>query len=131
VLTTLIYQRLQGFGPRVLGEVAALSLMLAGLAIVGLLLRALAVRRGGYAGDGGGAPTEPFKLGRLRSGVEAILWLSLIVIAVLPLVALLASSLSPALGVPLRFDTITLAPTALRSHRTRPCALSPTVSHWR
>ena len=28
VLTTLIYQRLQGFGPRVLGEVAALALIL-------------------------------------------------------------------------------------------------------
>ena len=52
VLTTLIYQRLQGFGPRVLGEVAALALILAALAVVGLVLRALLVRRGGFAADG-------------------------------------------------------------------------------
>ena len=51
VLTTLIYQRLQGFGPRVLGEVAALALILAALAVVGLLLRALIVRRGGFAAE--------------------------------------------------------------------------------
>ena len=46
MLTTLIYQRLQGFGPRVLGEVAALALILAALAVSGSLLRALLVRRG-------------------------------------------------------------------------------------
>ena len=66
VLTTLIYQRLQGFGPRVLGEVAALALILAALAVVGLLLRALVVRRGGFATDGASAPLEPFRLGRGR-----------------------------------------------------------------
>ena len=64
VLTTLIYQRLQGFGPRVLGEVAALALILALLAVVGLVLRALLVRRGGFAADGAGAPLRPFRLGR-------------------------------------------------------------------
>ena len=56
VLTTLIYQRLQGFGPRVLGEVAALALILTVLAVVGLILRALIVRRGGYAADGASGP---------------------------------------------------------------------------
>ncbi len=64
VLTTLIYQRLQGFGPRVLGEVAALALILALLAAAGLVLRALLVRRGGFAADGAGAPLRPFRLGR-------------------------------------------------------------------
>ena len=64
VLTTLIYQRLQGFGPRVLGEVAALALILAALAVIGLLLRALIVRRGGFATEGASAPLEPFRLGR-------------------------------------------------------------------
>src|ERR1700754_2066520 len=61
MLTTLIYQRLQGFGPRVLGEVAALSLILAGLAAIGLLLRSMIVRSGGYASDGTGAPLTPFR----------------------------------------------------------------------
>jgi iron(III) transport system permease protein len=109
VLTTLIYQRLQGFGPRVLGEVAALALILALLAVAGLVLRALIVRRGGFAADGAGAPLTPFRLGRGRVVVELLLWIALACIAVLPLVALLASSLAPALGVPLRIDTVTLA----------------------
>ena len=102
VLTTLIYQRLQGFGPRVLGEVAALALILTVLAVVGLLLRALIVRRGGFAADGASAPLTPFRLGRGRVLVELLLWIALACIAVLPLLALLASSLAPALGVPLR-----------------------------
>ena len=102
VLTTLIYQRLQGFGPRVLGEVAALALILALLAVAGLVLRALLVRRGGFAADGAGAPLRPFRLGRGRVLMELVLWIALVAIAVLPLLALLASSLAPALGVPLR-----------------------------
>jgi iron(III) transport system permease protein len=108
VLTTLIYQRLQGFGPRVLGEVAALALILTILAVIGLLLRALIVRRGGFASEGG-APLQPFRLGRSRLAVELVLWIVLACIAVLPLLALLASSLAPALGVPLRLDSVTLA----------------------
>ena len=109
VLTTLIYQRLQGFGPRVLGEVAALALILTALAVIGLVLRALFVRRGGFATEGSSGPLLPFRLGRTRVLVEAVLWGVLVCIAVLPLIALVASSLAPALGVPLDVDTVTLA----------------------
>jgi iron(III) transport system permease protein len=106
MLTTLIYQHLQGFGPRVLGEVASLAVGLAALAVAGLLLPVV-VR--GFAIQAGSAPLEPFPLGRGRGWVETLLWILLVVIAVMPLVALLAASLSPAVGVPLRFDTATLA----------------------
>jgi iron(III) transport system permease protein len=108
MLTTLIYQRLQGFGPRVLGEVAALSLGLAVLAAVGLVVRALLVRRGQAVTEGSSAQLEPFRLGRGRIVVAALLWIILIAIAILPLLALITASLAPALGVPLRFDTVTL-----------------------
>jgi iron(III) transport system permease protein len=106
MLTTLIYQHLQGFGPRVLGEVAALAVGLAALAVAGLMLPVVAR---GFAIQGGSAPLEPFPLGRGRAWVETLIWILLTVIAVMPLVALLAASLAPALGVPLRFDTATLA----------------------
>jgi iron(III) transport system permease protein len=106
MLTTLIYQHLQGFGPRVLGEVAALAVGLAALAVAGLLLPVV-VR--GFAIQAGSAPLEPFPLGRGRVWAETLLWILLTVIAVMPLVALLAASLAPALGVPLRFGTATLA----------------------
>jgi iron(III) transport system permease protein len=108
MLTTLIYQRLQGFGPRVLGQVAALALILAGLAALGLLLRILLVRRGRFVMEGSSAQLDPFRLGPWRIMVETATWMTLTCIAVLPLLALVASSLSPALGVPLRVDTATL-----------------------
>jgi iron(III) transport system permease protein len=108
MLTTLIYQRLQGFGPRVLGEVAALALILAALAAIGLLVRALMLRRERFATDDGGAPLAPFRLGGLGLVVAPLLWLLVFAVAVLPLAALVATSLVPALGVPLRPDTVTL-----------------------
>jgi iron(III) transport system permease protein len=92
----------------VLGEVAALALILAALAVVGLLLRALLVRRGRFVTEGSSAHLEPFRLGPWRPAAETALWAMLVCIAVLPLVALLASSLTPALGVPLSFGTATL-----------------------
>ena len=109
MLTTLIYQRLQGFGPRVLGEVAALAVVLAALGGGGLLLRAAG--RGARLCDprAEARRCEPFRLGRGRAWAETLLWILLAMIAVLPLVALLAASLAPALGVPLRFGTATLA----------------------
>ncbi|MGQ9365188.1 ABC transporter permease [Azospirillum sp. ST 5-10] len=109
LLTTLIYQRLNGFGPKVLGEVAALAMILAALAAAGLAVRAALAARGGAVVDrtGGGAP--PFALGRWRPWLEAGLWGGLTLLSVLPLCALLATSLSPALGVPLGPDSATLA----------------------
>jgi iron(III) transport system permease protein len=109
MLTTLIYQRLQGFGPRALGEVAAIALILAGLAALGLVARALFARRGAAALERTGGRAEPFRLGRARPAIEAALWLALTATAVLPLLALVAGSLVPALGVPLGLHTITLA----------------------
>ncbi len=79
------------------------------LAVIGLVLRALFVRRGGFAAEGASAPLLPFRLGGGRAPVEAVLWIVLACIAILPLLALLASSLAPALGVPLNLDTVTLA----------------------
>ncbi len=109
VLTTLIYQRLNGFGPKVLGEVAALALILAVLAAAGLGLRALLASRGSAVVDRTAGGAAPFALGRARPWVEAALWGALLVLSVLPLLALLAASLSPALGVAPGPDTATLA----------------------
>jgi iron(III) transport system permease protein len=107
VLTTLIYQRLSGFGPSVLGEVAALALVLAVLAALGLGLQRWAAARAPVLVRTG--PTGPvLPLGRARPWVEAALWLVVGVLSVAPLLALLASALVPALGVDLTFDTISL-----------------------
>ena len=108
VLSTLIYQRLSGFGPTVLGQVAVLAMVLALLAALGLAVQAWAMRRSSAAATGRGAGTAPFRLGRKRPLVEAALWGGLLLITVLPLTALVATSLIPALGVPLTWSTWTL-----------------------
>lgn len=108
MLTTFIYQRLNGFGPSVLGEVALLAALLAVIAAVGLAVQAAAARRGKLSLERGGRALQPFALGRRRWRVEASVWGLLILTGVLPLLALLNSSVAQALGVPVTPDTATL-----------------------
>ena len=108
VLSTLIYQRLSGFGPTVLGQVAVLAMALALLAALGLAVQTWALRAAGGATFGAVAPAAPFRLGSRRRAVEAALWAGLLMITVLPLAALVGTSLIPALGVSLTWSTWTL-----------------------
>jgi iron(III) transport system permease protein len=107
VLTTLIYQRLNGFGPSVLGETAALGLVLTLLAGIGLVWQRWVLGRAPALRSAG--PTGPvLPLGRLRRPTEAAVWLALVVLTIVPLAALLGAALEPALGVPLTWESATL-----------------------
>ncbi|BCX18359.1 MAG: iron ABC transporter permease [Geminicoccaceae bacterium] len=107
LLTSLIYQRLSGFGPRVLPEVGVLAGLLALLAVVGLLLQAALGR--GVAGEAGRRQLDhpPIPLGRARWLLEPLAWGVLLLVTVMPLLALRASALVPAVGVPLTLETLT------------------------
>ncbi|MGJ8546543.1 MAG: ABC transporter permease [Sulfitobacter sp.] len=108
-LPTLIYQRLVGMGPAVLPEVAVLALLIGAVAICGILLSRFMLSRQGFGLSGlSGAPLS-LTLGRARKPVEIALWLFIFVILALPLFALLATSLIPAYGVPLTFQTATFS----------------------
>ena len=108
-LPTLIYQKLAGLGPAVLGEVAVLAMLIGAVAILGIVLQRICQAR--QVVHLVGAVSRPLEipLGRLRLPVEIGLWLTVTAILVLPLLGLLATSLVPAYGVPLRPDTVTLA----------------------
>ncbi|MDB6454431.1 ABC transporter permease [Falsirhodobacter sp. 20TX0035] len=106
MLTTLIYQRLNGFGPSVMGQVAVLALILVAMAGVALALRAVVMRLA--VPVPGGRSFARFDAGRARGPIEAGLWIFLAVTMVLPILALLGTALSPALGVDLSFSTVTL-----------------------
>ncbi|MGY6694867.1 MAG: ABC transporter permease [Roseinatronobacter sp.] len=108
VLSTLIYQRLSGFGPTALPEVAALALILALIAALGIGLQALALRRLAVATDRTGGGHRGFALGRARGPVTLAVWALMAVIAILPLIALLAASLVPSVGIALSAETVTL-----------------------
>lgn len=107
VLVTLIYQRLSGFGPRVLPEVAAIAALLAILAAIGMLIQ----RRRAGAADvrvvSLAAATPGWTLGRLRLPTEIAWWALLAFILVLPLASLVATSLVPAYGVALSWAKLT------------------------
>ena len=106
-LPTLIYQRLVGLGPSVLPEVAVLSLLIGLVAIAGVLAGRAVLSRGGFGLVGLSGTPLAFSLGRARLPVEIALWAFIAMILVLPLLALLATSLIPAYGVPLSFETAT------------------------
>lgn len=109
MLTALIYQRLSGFGPSALGEVALLSALLAAIAAAGLAAQALARRRGRVALSGPGPGLAPMQAGRGGRSLALLCALILVPIAVLPLLALLGTSLVQALGLPLTIETATWA----------------------
>lgn len=108
VLTTLIYQRLNGFGPTVIPRVAVIALVLVLLAALALALRYILQRRlavplNAGAGFGG------FRIaGSTQLLVLATTWLVLIWLSIMPIVALLTTALIPALGVPFGLDTASL-----------------------
>ncbi len=108
MLTALIYQRLSGFGPSVLGEVAVLSLILAAIAGLGLAVQALAQRRARVALSGTGAGLVPAEGHRWRWPLLFAVLLVLIPASVLPVIALLGTSFVQALGLPLTWETATL-----------------------
>ena len=108
MLTTLIYQRLNGFGPAVIGQVAVLALVLVALAGVALGLRAAVLRRA-VPIDRSGRSLVPFDAGRFRWPIVLLLWGAVTMLAVVPLLALFGAALSPAVGVRLTPDTLTLA----------------------
>ncbi|MGO2242045.1 MAG: ABC transporter permease [Halomonas sp.] len=108
VLPTLIYQRMASFGTGVLAEMAALSLLIGLLALTGVALQQRLMSRSRFGLGGHSGRSHDFTLGRWRTLVTATLVGILVVILVAPLLALIASSLVPAMGVPLNAETLTL-----------------------
>ncbi len=108
VLPTLIYQRLAGLGPSALSEVAVLSLLIGLIAVIGIVAQDALLSRRDFRISTASIVARPFELRRWRVPVEAALWTLSIVVLVLPLLALVLTSLVPAVGVPLNLATATL-----------------------
>jgi iron(III) transport system permease protein len=109
VLTTLVYRRLSGLGPTAIPEAAVISILIALIAFVGVALQAWASRRTDVRVAGGASRPLDLPLGPWRGSAEAFLWAVVAMILVLPLFALVATSLVPAYGIPLSAATATLA----------------------
>lgn len=108
-LPTLIYRQLTGYGPGVLPDVAALSLLAAALALAGIAFgRWIGSDATPLVGDGD--RIQPFwRLGLARPVIEGVLASLVLAATLLPLVSLAATALVPAAGVRLTLETVTLA----------------------
>ncbi len=104
-LPTLIYQDLSSFGPGVLPQITALSVLVAMLALAGVACQSLALRGAGHR-FAAGTPAR-FSLGSARLPLAGLGWLAIGLMLVLPACALLATSLVPSFGVPLGLKTMT------------------------
>ncbi|ESY84590.1 iron ABC transporter permease [Mesorhizobium australicum] len=108
VLPTLIYQKLAGGGPAVLGETACLSVLIGIIAMAGILAQEVVSRRRDYRISSTSLPAEPYELRRWRPVAEAGLWLLIVLVLVLPLFGLVLTSLVPGYGIALTAKTATL-----------------------
>jgi len=105
-LATLIYQQLASSGPSVLSQVAMLSLIIAVIALAGIAIQALGERRTSFA-IARGLPAR-FSLGFWRWPASLAGLATIGLMLILPMVALVTTSLVPAYGVRLSLDTLTL-----------------------
>ncbi|MDW8399527.1 MAG: ABC transporter permease subunit, partial [Acetobacteraceae bacterium] len=103
LLTVLIWERLSGIGPSALTQVAALSILLAAMALPGLLLQAYAARAASLASS------VPFRPLPMRGGWAAsgAVLLYVVLVLVVPMIALLSAALVPAMGMEIGPGTAT------------------------
>lgn len=106
-LPTLIYQRMVSFGPGVLPEMASLSVLIGVLVLFGMGVQSFALhgKPARFAED----RAMRLRLGRWRAPLAALAWLFIGFTVVLPILALAVTALVPSFGVPLTFETLTLA----------------------
>jgi iron(III) transport system permease protein len=107
-LPTLIYQKFAAFDAGTFADISVLSGLIAVLCVLGLLVESRVLRGRDYRVIGLSGQIAVFRLGRFRLAAELLLWLTIGVILVLPLIALVASSFAPAYGVTLTPATATL-----------------------
>ncbi len=108
VLPTLIYSRLSSFGAGTFAEMAQLSMVIAMIAGLGLTVQQWVLKGRDYRIIGLSGKNAAFSLGPARILTEVTFCLVLLLVLVAPLAALIASSLVPAYGVPLNFQTMSL-----------------------
>jgi len=108
VLPTLIYQRLAGLGPGALSEVAVLSIVIGVIALAGIVVQDVLMRRRDFRTTSSTASARAFELGRWRLPTEIALWTLAALVLIVPLTALVLTSFVPAVGVPLTWSSATI-----------------------
>lgn len=108
VLPTLIYRELSGFGPAAIPNALVLSAVVAVLAALGMGVQRVFLKRGRFDVIAAHLKVAPFHLGRAQQpmALALTLWVSLLLLA--PMLALVAKSVSPGLGIALTWQNVSL-----------------------
>ncbi|MDE3027306.1 MAG: iron ABC transporter permease, partial [Paracoccaceae bacterium] len=108
-MPVLIWRRLSAFGPSMLADVAVLSALLGILAIAAVMAQMALQRRVGARLPGRFQKPITLQLGPARPLIETAIALYVVLTVVVPLTALLSTSLVPTYGVALNAQTATLS----------------------
>lgn len=106
-LMTQVYQQINNIGPSALPNMAMLSIVLVALTVTAVLMANWAASRADTRIDLG-AHRLTIPLGNYAWMIAAVLWVYMIVSLLLPLSALMQTSLVPAYGLALSVETFTL-----------------------
>lgn len=110
VLSTAIYQEVVGFGPGAFSRAAALSAILAVIALIGYTLQNLILKNKQHISETAPVVTTPrIPLGKKKIYVELILWSSVLLLTIVPLLVLVKTSVIKVYGLPFRFENLTLS----------------------
>ncbi|MEM5502135.1 iron ABC transporter permease [Ahrensia kielensis] len=107
-LPTLIFQKLASFGTNTIAEAALISMLIGIIASIGVIASARLLSRNNVRLQGGDRLAVFINAGRWRVWIEYGLWSFFILTIFIPMMSLLATSIVPAYGMLLRFDTLTL-----------------------
>ncbi len=108
VLSTAIYQEVIGFGPSSFSRAATLSVLLAGIALIGTSGQWFLLRKSRLSETASIDEKPRLVLGRKRKWMEAVVWVFVVVVGIVPLVMMMKTSIIRAYGLPFKMENLTL-----------------------
>ena len=107
VLSTAIYQEVIGFGPSSFSRAATLSVLLAGIALIGTGTQWFLLRKSKISETSSIDEAPRFVLGRKRKWMEAFVWLFVVGVSIVPLIMMAKTSIIRAYGLPFKMENLT------------------------
>jgi len=108
VLSTAIYQEVIGFGPSAFGRAATLSVLLAIIALIGTGVQWFLLRKSKLSETASIDELPRLILGKKRKWMEAVVWIFVIGVGIVPLVMMMKTSIIRAYGLPFKMENLTL-----------------------
>lgn len=107
VLSTYIYENVVGFGPSSFSKSAVLSVILGLIALIGVLIQTIILKKSKTGETIKEDFTVRIKLGKYRVAINTVLLVCLIIINIIPIISMFSTSLIKAYGLDFNISNIT------------------------